>query len=532
MNSIVKKIGLSTATALLIFGLAGCELPDELKESSYSTNKAGVIEAGTLTSFIDNWKENRPENAKGRLVIFQAGPTSDGKFIQNSNNDEDVVIYQIPGGGACDPSYNRHDGAANIPGALLAGPYVDGMINMFHLDPENDYVVFAVGEGSTGMREIVRSWWVLVYWGWNDDRLAFLNGSVSYDFAPTSGLSEYLGDSASMPPAKPSNYSVKSLATDRTDLQIYLKEMMDIAGKDDKTGYFIADARGTKEYTGEKKSRSADMNCGANHDKQCYSPIQGHIRDAVDFPYTDVLVRDDQVEDINGDGIIDSKDASFKFKPKAELESLYEEKGYKKGDKVITYCRTGRKSTLLALTSYAVLGYPVAMYDGSWIQWGEMANRNDVEGNEILTSDSLWRTDTTTYTDLAYYVDEEMTQSIAPYDMNISAIDSNNIRFEDKAYLGIPAESTTPNVPNPIVKIGEGIEAVVGLIEAAVPTIPNPAEVIGGIGSLIPTTPPEAIDLVEATVPVVTSPVVTSPVVTAPVVTAPVVTAPEVHFEL
>ncbi len=434
----MKKITiLSIVAAAVLFTGCGSSDSNDVQgtDLSYSSNKAGVIEASTLTSYIDDWKANRPENANGRLVIFQAGATSNGKFLKH-NESGDVVVYQIPGGGACDPSYMRHDGVSNIPGALLSGQYADGMINMFHLDPENDYVVFAVGEGSTGMREIVRSWWVLVYWGWSNDRLAFLNGSVSYDFSETSGLSDYMVDSAAMPPAIPATYSVKTLAADRTDLQIYIKEMMDIAGKDDKTGYFIADARGTKEYTGEKKSRTADENCGLNGDEQCYSPIQGHIRDAVDFPYTDILVMDDQVEDLNGDGVIDSKDSSFKFKTRSELESLYAEKGYKEGDKVITYCRTGRKATLITLTSYAVLDYPVAMYDGSWIQWAQMANAEDVDGNKILPSDSLWRTDTTKYSEIVYNEKPSMTQSAAPYNIDDSATDSNEVQLEDKAYLG------------------------------------------------------------------------------------------------
>ncbi len=330
MNNIIKKIALSATAAFLVVGLAGCGSSDDNDntiDTSYSANKSGVIEASTLARYIDNWKENRPENVNGRLVVIQAGAASNGKFIKH-NESEDVVVYQIPSSGACDSSYSRHDGVSNVPASLLTGEYTDGMINTFHLDPENDYVVFALGEGSTGIRNIIRSWWVLVYWGWNDDRLAFLNGSVSYDFSPTSGLSEYLVDTTSTPPATPSTYSMKTLATDRTDLHIYLKDMMGIAALDDKTGYFIVDARGTSEYTGEKKSRTSDKNCGINADEQCYSPIQGHIRDAVDFPYTDILVMDDQVEDLNGDGEIDSKDGPLKYKTKLELESLYKTNCY------------------------------------------------------------------------------------------------------------------------------------------------------------------------------------------------------------
>jgi len=424
----MKKFMLLIASAAIVFGLTGCE-------TNYDQRESGIISAKTLASYIENWKENRPKGVKGKLVVFQAGATSDGKFLQH--NDSDVMVYQIPAGGACDPSYMRHDGISNIPGALLDGPHVDGMINMFGIDPENDYVVFAVGEGSTTMREVVRSWWVLAYWGWPKERLSFLSGSVTYDFSKSSGLSGYLVD-APTPPLDPSqytHYSMKSLDNLQADLQTYIAQMMEVAAKDNKKGYFIADARGTDEYSATKRSRTADKNCGPNHDEQCYSPMQGHIRGAVDFPYTDLLIMDDQTEDLNGDGVIDKKDASYKFRSPDDLKRIYADKGYKRGDKIITYCRTGRKATLIGITAYAVLDYPVSMYDGSWIQWGEMADRVDVDGNEIVPTDSHLNLNTAKYTEVIEYVDPEYTQSAAPYEIDLDATTSNKIIEEDEAYM-------------------------------------------------------------------------------------------------
>jgi len=417
----------SIIAVLMLVGLSACAPKD------YSKFESGVITPEKLASYVDNWQATKPKGTKGRLVIFQAGATSLGKFIKH--DDTNVSVYQIPGGGSCDPSYKRHDGIANIPGALLSGPYVDGMINMFDLNPEEDYVVFAVGEGSTGIREIVRSWWVLTYWGWPKDRLAFLNGSVSYDFSENSGLADYLVDSGSPMPAAPSNYSMKTLNNVQTHLQTYLAEMMQIAAKNDKSKYFIADARGTKEYTGAKNSRAADMNCGPHFDEQCHVPLQGHIRGAVDFPYTDLLIMDDQKEDINGDGKIDKKDASFKFKSPTDLEAYYSEKGYKPNQKIVTYCRTGRKATLVTLTASAILDYPVSMYDGSWIQWGEMANRRDVTGNEILPAGSHLNLDDPKYSVVTKYIEPQYTQAGAPYEINLNATKSDKIIEEDKAYM-------------------------------------------------------------------------------------------------
>jgi 3-mercaptopyruvate sulfurtransferase SseA len=436
----MKTLTSAIATLAIIAGLTGCDSSDTtidtpIVENNYDTRTSGIISAKTLASYIDNWEKNRPDGVTGRLIIFQAGPTSGQKFLKH--NDTDVLVYQIPAGGACDPSYMRHDGISNIPGALLDGPHVDGMINMFGMDPEKDYVVFAVGEGSTTMREVVRSWWVLAYWGWPKERLSFLSGSVTYDYSASSGLSDYLVD-APTPPLDPSeytNYSMKSLNNLQTSLQTYIADMMEIAALDDKNGYLIADARGTDEYTGDKSSRTADTNCGPNHDEQCYSPMQGHIRDAVDFPYTDLLIMDDQKEDITGDGVIDENDASYKFRSPADLEKIYADKGYKKGDKIITYCRTGRKATLIGITAYAVLDYPVSMYDGSWIQWGEMADRTDVNGTLIIPTESHLNLNKSTYTTVTHYIDPEYTQSAAPYQIDLNSTTSNQIIEEDTAYM-------------------------------------------------------------------------------------------------
>jgi len=231
------------AVIVLALGFTGCQTQD------YSANKSGIITAETLTSYVEDWKNNKPKGTTGKLIIIQAGASSSGKFIKH--NDKDVFVYQIPGGGACDPSYKRHDGMANIPGALLDGQHVDGMISTFNMDPEKDFVIFAMGKASKNMGEIIRSWWVLTYWGWNKERIAFLDGSVSYDFSKSSGLSEKLVAHPSMPPVKLGAdgnpvidhghmvpiapfYSMKILNNVQTDLQVYINEMMHIAAKDSK----------------------------------------------------------------------------------------------------------------------------------------------------------------------------------------------------------------------------------------------------------------------------------------------------------
>ena len=442
----MKRIIKGIAGIVILANLTGCQ------PVNYDDKKSGIISAKTLVSYIENWQANKPKDTDGRLIIIQAGATSLGKFLKH--NDKDVVVYQIPEGGACDPSYKRHDGMTNIPGALLSGAYMDGMISTFNMDPEKDYVVFALGKGAKTISKIVRSWWVMRYWGWDKNHLAFLDGSVDYDFSKSSGLSQYLVSNPSMPPVKMDKegkpvihngqlvpiapfYSMKTINNVHTDFQFYLADMMKLAAKDNKKGYFIADARGSKEFSGEKNSKfSDDKICGPNKDKNCLMPLQGHIRGATDFPSTDVLVLDDYKEDLNNDGEINEKDASYKFKSPYELEKLYKDKGYKTGDKIITYCRTGRKATLLTIVADAVLNYPVALYDGSWVQWGELAGgRTDVDGNEIVPKNSNLDLDKPKYTVVTKYIEPEYTQSSSIYNINLDATSSDKLIEEDKNYM-------------------------------------------------------------------------------------------------
>jgi hypothetical protein len=111
---------------------------------------------------------------------------------------------------------------------------------------------------------------------------------------------------------------------------------------------------------------------------------------------------------------------------------LFEIAGYHVGKTVYIYCLTGTKASLLTFTSAAVLGYDTRMYDGSWIQWGKMANLLDTNGNELLPENSKWRTDI--YSDSVEYNLEQL--SISPLNtelLNLEAELTNAMILADKA---------------------------------------------------------------------------------------------------
>jgi thiosulfate/3-mercaptopyruvate sulfurtransferase len=61
------------------------------------------------------------------------------------------------------------------------------------------------------------------------------------------------------------------------------------------------------------------------------------------------------------------------FKPREELENLYEAKGVTPDKDVIAYCRIGERSSHSWFVLHELLGYQrVRNYDGSWTEWGSM----------------------------------------------------------------------------------------------------------------------------------------------------------------
>jgi thiosulfate/3-mercaptopyruvate sulfurtransferase len=65
-----------------------------------------------------------------------------------------------------------------------------------------------------------------------------------------------------------------------------------------------------------------------------------------------------------------SDEASYCLKPLAELETLYSQTGFDITQPVVTTCGTGVTASILALGLYLLGNENVAVYDGSWTEWG------------------------------------------------------------------------------------------------------------------------------------------------------------------
>ena len=110
----------------------------------------------------------------------------------------------------------------------------------------------------------------------------------------------------------------------------------------------LIDVRSPKEFTGELLHMEAYPQEGALRG--------GHIPGAKNVPWA-TAVREDGT-----------------FKSADDLKSIYvDDKGLKKGDDVIAYCRIGERSSHTWFVLTYLLGFDrVRNYDGSWTEWGNL----------------------------------------------------------------------------------------------------------------------------------------------------------------
>ncbi len=110
----------------------------------------------------------------------------------------------------------------------------------------------------------------------------------------------------------------------------------------------LVDVRSPLEFTGERLHMEDYPNEGALRG--------GHIPGAQSVPWARAA---------NEDGT---------FKSAADLQAIYlDEKGLKKDDDIIVYCRIGERSSHTWFVLQHLLGFEkVRNYDGSWTEWGNL----------------------------------------------------------------------------------------------------------------------------------------------------------------
>ncbi len=387
----------------------------DLTTAQSTLNNPYIIDAKTVINWVNNWQKNRPCDVKGKLIILQVGEAFIDDGVHSFIKHDDVNVFTFNKTGGCsntDPMFDRTDGVSVIPKAVLSGQMMDGAFQMYNIDPINDMILIVAGgaENEKGMSEnsaaVARFAWSMKYWGLA--HYAVLDGNIQYMLnaqinpsikdSGVNSLDDIFVAKDSTPPMS-GTHSVKEIKAMNQGVMASLTEMINVV-KNCPTKAFILDARSADEYNANnsvKKSKTEASICGENHDQQCYTAIEGHIKGSKHIDYTDFIVRDDMTIDINKDGKVDALDASYRYKTAEEILNILKESGFDaKCQTLYTYCRTGTRAALPAFIGTDILHINTKLFDGSWIEWGRLAGKVgtvDVHGNLMLREDSPWRTD-------------------------------------------------------------------------------------------------------------------------------------------
>jgi thiosulfate/3-mercaptopyruvate sulfurtransferase len=147
---------------------------------------------------------------------------------------------------------------------------------------------------------------------------------------------------------KPAAFTVRL----RPEVVVALAEVRDaswVATNQKPATITLVDARPPAEFTGKAPGEGV--------------PRGGHIPGASSVFWKNHLV----------------SDANPVLRPERELRALFRGAGATDGSKVITYCRTGGQASHAYFVA-KYLGYDVAMYDGSYIEWSNASDTPVVSG--------------------------------------------------------------------------------------------------------------------------------------------------------
>jgi thiosulfate/3-mercaptopyruvate sulfurtransferase len=132
-----------------------------------------------------------------------------------------------------------------------------------------------------------------------------------------------------------------TVAEVNTDLRAFLPDVLSIV--EGETEADLIDIRGAAEYNGEVFAPEGVPELAVR---------AGHIPGAVNIPWA---------QTVNEDGTFRSLD---------ELRELYSAAGIDGSQPIVVYCRIGERASHSWFVLNQLLGYDVALYDGSWTEWG------------------------------------------------------------------------------------------------------------------------------------------------------------------
>lgn len=257
-------------------------------------------------------------------------------WLERHLNDSGVVVLHI-GGKRADYDSGHIPGARFLPWSDIVVsrdkltnelPPAADLKRVFQQAGVGDQTrVILYGEHSGLMA--ARAYFTLDYLG-HGERAALLDGGLEKWKAEKRTLS------TETPAVTPANFTARILP----ELLVHLPQVQDLswqAANEPSPAVVLIDARAPEEYSGEKPGDGV--------------PRAGHIPGAVSLYWMKTL---------------ESKD-DLQILPPYELRKLFQQVA-QPGTRLVAYCRSGVQASYLYFTA-KYLGYDVALYDGSFLEW-------------------------------------------------------------------------------------------------------------------------------------------------------------------
>jgi thiosulfate/3-mercaptopyruvate sulfurtransferase len=242
------------------------------------------------------------------------------------------------------PAQGRHAAkdyaVAHIPGAQFfdIDAIADPASDLPHMLPNaTDFALFAAGMGIGAATTVViydanhfmasaRAWWTFRVFG--HDRVFVLDG----------GLARWNDRGLPLSSAVVTHDRAIFDSCFRPNLVYSLNHMLELLVATDKTQ--IVDARSAGRYAGSEPEPRTGLR-------------SGHIPGSHNLPFSQLI-------DAN----------SHRLKPQALLLRAFLDAGIDPQRLVVATCGSGVTASILALALYCLGNHDVAVYDGSWSEWG------------------------------------------------------------------------------------------------------------------------------------------------------------------
>jgi len=278
------------------------------------------------------------------MTDSKQSPLVSTEWLAGNLDSNDVVVldgsFFLPNQGR---DANAEYAQAHIPGALFfdIDAVADHASSLPHMLPSPAEFAAAVGKLGIGNDTLVivydsnfymasaRVWWALRTFG--HDKVAVLDGGIARWRQEGRAV-----DAETVTP-QPQNFK----ADFRPELVRDIEQVKALLGQ---PGAQILDARGPGRFHATEPEPRPGVR-------------GGHIPGSRNLPFKTL-----------------SDETNFRLKSLAELEALYAQTGVDITQPIVTTCGTGVTASILALSLYLLGNETVAVYDGSWTEWGARAD--------------------------------------------------------------------------------------------------------------------------------------------------------------